>query len=267
MATRLTSLAGPGILFVLLLLPGHKCLGGAQKECGRSTERAASPDKRIVGGTEADESRFPWQVRLRSLAATMCGGVLIDSFWVLTAASCFTRNYSPVNWNIGLAAVRVEGDSVEDFQLDREERQSVHVDSLYIYGGHQLNSSRHDLALVHLHSDNLTRQREPACVIAETDDVNNKTCLVVGWGEPPSPTLRKLLTPVSDYVHCNQRHNASVGPDSLCAELPDDTIGPCTMKAGAYGFHSSSRTVCGRGSEEDRDQRSRLPFTFQHGLL
>lgn len=83
-----------------------------------------------------------------------------------------------------MAAVKVEGDSVEDFQQDREERQSVHVDSLYIYGGHQLNSSRHDLALVHLHSDNLTRQREPACVIAETDDVNNKTCLVVGWGSP-----------------------------------------------------------------------------------
>merc|ERR550534_3553014 len=50
---------------------------------------------RIVGGEMAKPGSFPWQVAIRRLdkyangAPHQCGGSLIGSCWVVTAAHCF----------------------------------------------------------------------------------------------------------------------------------------------------------------------------------
>lgn len=54
----------------------------------RSMERGA----RVVGGEDADANEWCWQVALiNSLNQYLCGGALIGTQWVLTAAHCVTK--------------------------------------------------------------------------------------------------------------------------------------------------------------------------------
>jgi hypothetical protein len=52
--------------------------------CGR-------PILKIVGGSKAEEGKWPWQVSVRIRHMHVCGGSLITSQWVLTAAHCIYR--------------------------------------------------------------------------------------------------------------------------------------------------------------------------------
>ncbi|MEQ2211590.1 hypothetical protein XENOCAPTIV_008502, partial [Xenoophorus captivus] len=47
------------------------------------------PRSRIVGGSPAPLGSWPWLVNLQLNGELMCGGVLVDSSWVVTAAHCF----------------------------------------------------------------------------------------------------------------------------------------------------------------------------------
>ena len=47
---------------------------------------------RVVGGSDALPGEFCWQVALiNSLNQYLCGGALIGTQWVLTAAHCVTK--------------------------------------------------------------------------------------------------------------------------------------------------------------------------------
>merc|ERR1711887_124050 len=45
-------------------------------------------DGRIIGGEEAPEHEFPWQISLRNLGSHICGGSIINEMQVITAAHC-----------------------------------------------------------------------------------------------------------------------------------------------------------------------------------
>ena len=63
---------------------------------------------RVVGGNDAAQGDWPWQVGLtRSYSKPFCGGSLINKQWVVTANHCFGRagasNISPDQLVIRLA--------------------------------------------------------------------------------------------------------------------------------------------------------------------
>lgn len=64
--------------------------------CGKPTpSRFGNRDpSKIVGGTEATKGYWNWQVSLtRNLLGQFCGGSLINSQWILTAAHCTSGLY------------------------------------------------------------------------------------------------------------------------------------------------------------------------------
>ena len=54
-------------------------------DCGKSKY---SGQTKIVGGVEAEPNSWPWQVALFFDAGWFCGGSIIDTNWVMTAAHC-----------------------------------------------------------------------------------------------------------------------------------------------------------------------------------
>ena len=59
--------------------------------CGARPDLITLSEERILGGNKAEEGDWPWQVSLQKNNVHHCGGVLISSMWILSAAHCFRR--------------------------------------------------------------------------------------------------------------------------------------------------------------------------------
>ncbi|XP_017775823.1 PREDICTED: transmembrane protease serine 11D-like [Nicrophorus vespilloides] len=66
----------------------HMMLVGCALVASAKTE----PERRIIGGIEADENKFPYQVSLRLESFHFCGAAILNNKWVLTAAHCLAHN-------------------------------------------------------------------------------------------------------------------------------------------------------------------------------
>ena len=62
---------------------GGGCGGDGSRQCGYK------PSSRIVRGEEAPPGAWPWQAQIRTPGGfTFCGGTLVATQWVVTAAHC-----------------------------------------------------------------------------------------------------------------------------------------------------------------------------------
>ncbi|XP_034514093.1 serine protease 42 [Ailuropoda melanoleuca] len=150
------------LLWVLLLQPWR---GGAQG-CGQVIAK-------ILGGKEAEEGKWPWQVSVRINEKHVCGGSLITQQWVLTAGHCILSRFR-YSVKMGDRSVHREITSVV-----------VPVRNIIIHP--QLSVVgiiQKDLALLQLlYPVNFTMTIQPICIPQKTFRVEaGTTCWVTGWG-------------------------------------------------------------------------------------
>lgn len=147
--------------------------------CGAPVFRPRTESEdRMVGGQEAVPHSWPWQVSLSEagyeVMGHFCGGTLIASQWVLTAAHCL-RDRTPKELVILIGAHDLL--NVSDVVTRRVETFVIHDK----YG--RLNTN-HDIALVKLDMPvNFTESVRPACLPADDDLLQNGRCFATGWGE------------------------------------------------------------------------------------
>merc|ERR1719457_69634 len=78
---------------------------------------------RIVGGEEAADGEFPWQVSLRQIGAIgathFCGGSIIDENWIMTAAHC-CAGQTPAFMHVVAGGIKLNAAEGEEEKRDLE---------------------------------------------------------------------------------------------------------------------------------------------------
>ncbi|XP_022699689.1 trypsin-1-like [Varroa jacobsoni] len=179
------------------------------RECGRS--RTSPSATRIVGGREALQKEFPWQVSLQMRGKPnqwlhVCGGTLLSPEHVLTAAHCYSRRskYRVV------AGMHKQGD------MSNEAVQAATVSSFVIHESYNKPKPlMNDIAIITLKEPlNMTEAVEPACLppAAPTLMQPNDKITVSGWGTTreggqSSQVLMAVELPVISDTQCNEMYN------------------------------------------------------------
>ncbi|XP_006720026.2 coagulation factor VII isoform X4 [Homo sapiens] len=171
------------ICFCLPAFEGRNC-ETLEYPCGKipilEKRNASKPQGRIVGGKVCPKGECPWQVLLLVNGAQLCGGTLINTIWVVSAAHCFDKIK---NWR-NLIAVLGEHD-LSEHDGDEQSRRvaQVIIPSTYVPG-----TTNHDIALLRLHQPVvLTDHVVPLCLPERTFSERTlafvRFSLVSGWGQ------------------------------------------------------------------------------------
>ncbi|XP_038840476.1 tissue-type plasminogen activator-like isoform X1 [Salvelinus namaycush] len=121
--------------------------------CGqRADNNHSRPSFRILGGArQSDITEQPWQAAINVFRSTykahffLCGGVLIDSCWVLSAAHCFDEGFKPERLQVVLGQTFRKNSSSSD--------QIFEVDKYWTHEKYNEETFDNDIVLLKLKSD------------------------------------------------------------------------------------------------------------------
>ncbi len=178
---------------------------------------AVSPADAIVGGSQAGEGEFPFMASIQSkgqdgTSGHFCGGSVISSRWVLTAAHCL-QDTAPGEIQVGVGRTNID---------DLATGQTLSVDRIVVHPDYA-DTGTFDAALVHVTADIASPSIALTAVGEDSLEADGAPLTVAGWGteffgSPFIPADLKSVD-VSAVADANCTTNAGFQPDSeVCAE-------------------------------------------------
>ncbi|CAI5443329.1 unnamed protein product [Caenorhabditis angaria] len=187
-------------------------------------------DHRLIGGAETKPHAWPWAVQLLANGHHRCGGSLVDSNFVVTAAHCFARNRRPSSYS-----VRIGGHISGSGSAHRVTAISIHP--FYNLGW----PSSNDFAIMRIFPPvKMSATTRPIC-LPSGGPIENRLCVVTGWGSMRegsvawAPKLREIHVPIIPTLFCNNLPSYAGRihlPSMLCAGYSYGQIDSCQGDSG-----------------------------------
>ncbi|XP_045460971.1 chymotrypsin-2-like [Harmonia axyridis] len=202
---------------------------------------------RVVGGSDAPEGAFPYQVALQIRNSLFCGGSIIDNSWILTAAHC------------------LDGQSAEKIKvvagtttLKNGTGQEFEVESLKIHENYNSKNVTNDIGLIKLKKAIEFNDKMKNVPLAAKETKGGRRLILTGWGKTryPGQTTTKLqkidLLSVSDS-DCATVYSGRVDKRNICTfgipgrgACQGDSGGPLVLDGTQVGVVSWG-VACARG--------------------
>ncbi|XP_053112203.1 ovochymase-2 isoform X2 [Hemicordylus capensis] len=212
-----------------------------ESKCGQKTSETDqwhfySYLSRIVGGNQVKQGSHPWQISLKRNQHHFCGGTLVSTQWVITAAHCVVSRYL-------LNSLTVTAGE-HDLSLTEEEEQTLPVKYIIKHPRYNTkNPMNYDIALLRVNGHfKFGPKVWPACL----PDPNEKfdpgfICTTCGWGRLGENAvlpgvLHEVDLPILDQDLCSRVLSTLKKPvqgDTLmCAGFPDGGKDACQGDSG-----------------------------------
>ncbi|XP_069986618.1 trypsin-1 isoform X2 [Penaeus vannamei] len=224
-----------------------------EPECG--IQRVSQFAKRIIGGNEARFGEFPWQAHIR-IIGYQCGGVLINHFFVATAAHCVHKaRLNQITVHLGEFDTKDTGEYHEPLPKETYSviEKRIHPNFKYML----TQPDRYDIAVLRLNRPVIYRDNIlPICLPDPSDDFIGDIGIVAGWGKTDNSfgktgtnILQKVMVPIISNDECLRWHHhkgidVKLYQEMFCAGHSEGKMDACLGDSGGpLVVHHNGRWV------------------------
>ncbi|KAL6030227.1 hypothetical protein STEG23_035755 [Scotinomys teguina] len=199
-------------------------------------------DDKIVGGYTCQKNSLPYQVSL-NIGYHSCGGSLINSQWVVSAAHCYKPR---IQVRLGEHNINV---------LEGNE-QFINSAKIIRHPNYNQDTFNNDIMLIKLASPATLNSRVSTISLPSSCPSSGTKCLVSGWGNTLSsgsnyPSLLQCLeAPVLSDSSCKSAYPGKISSNMFCLGFLEGGKDSCQAKMGRRQCKSAYNIIKNKTTPE-----------------